>query len=214
MSETKRKCPCCNNYAPNRLVKVKTQYYECDTCKTVFSDPLDNSDMVGGGAEPERNLLQNPERIMRLKILAGGNIEGINVLDFGCGFGKLVNDLNAAGFVAEGYDAYNEDFLTLPKRNYYHAVTMIEVIEHLSAPFVELDCIHRSLVKGGIVYIETSFTDVAKQENIELENFEYLNPSVGHSTVFSHWGLDVLMAIKGFIPTTHINRHVRIYIKK
>ncbi len=210
----RKSCIVCNNLSYPILKKVAAQYYQCSSCETVFCDELDNSNMVGGGAEEQRNVVQNPERIERLDLLLGGKRKGINVLDFGCGHGMLVDDLNKAGYAATGYDVYNSKFNKLPQKNFYHACTMVEVVEHLATKFIELDVICRSLLPGGILMVETSFVDVAKEENIELEDFFYITPEAGHSTIFSHHGLDVLMCLKGFKPFEHFNRHCRIYLKR
>jgi hypothetical protein len=84
---------------------------------------------------------------------------------------------------------------------------MVEVIEHLSSPFSELDHVYSKLKKGGKVYIETSFSDWLTKED------SYIEPSVGHCTIFSHKGLDYLMQAKGFKVGEHINQNVRVYIK-
>lgn len=207
-------CYICNNHAHLLFVKKGTEYHCCTNCGTLFSDPLENSGMVGGMNEVPRNVEQNTGRIERLKTLCGGNLKDVNVLDFGCGTGYLIKDLRDGGFEAEGYDAYNEQFSRLPEKNKFQLCTIVECIEHLSKPFAELDCIYRSLIPGAVVYVETSFTDVAEQEGIPLDLFSYVEPSVGHSTIFSWHGLDVLMLRKGFVPTQHINRHVRLFIKK
>lgn len=207
-------CYLCNNHANSAFIKDGVEYHECSNCGTLFSDPIDNSGKVGGQNEIPRNVEQNAGRIERFKTLCGGNIQGIKVLDFGCGTGYLVKDLRDAGFEAEGYDAFNPEFDRLPEKDKFQLCSVVECIEHLSWPYFELDCIHRSLTKGAVVYVETSFTNVAAQEGIPLDQFEYVSPAAGHSTVFSWHGLDILMIRKGFIPTEHINRHVRLYIKK
>jgi SAM-dependent methyltransferase len=206
-------CKICNNHALFSFTKENVDYHQCTSCHTLFSEPIDNSGMVGGQNEVPRNVEQNAGRIERLKALCGGKSEGVSVLDFGCGTGYLVKDLNAAGFIADGYDAFNDEFSRLPEKNKYQLCTMVECAEHLSWPFVEFDCINRSLITGGVLYVETSFVNVAEQENIPLDEFEYVSPKAGHSTIFSWHGLDILLLRKGFIPTMHINRHVRLYIK-
>lgn len=208
-------CPVCNNYSPLRLTKKHTEYYQCTSCKTLFSDPLENSGMVGGKNEVPRNKEQNHLRISRIDNLVKGiNKESVRVLDFGCGTGYLIADLNEAGYACDGYDAYNPDYAKLPENNKYNVCTMIEVAEHCSKPFFEFDCIYRSLVKGGFLMVESSYVNVAEQDNIPLEDFEYIEPSVGHATIFSHHGLDLLLALKGFTPLSHIDRHVRLYLKR
>lgn len=202
-------CPVCGNETSVRLKKGEIEYRQCSSCETLFSDPLENSNMVGGGFEEERNREQNAERINRFKRLVGDNAK---ILDFGCGHGMLVKDCIEAGLSCEGYDKYNPEFSVFNKGR-YNLISLVEVIEHTSYPFSELDEIYDKLEGNGIVYIETSFTDIAKEEGIELEDFFYISPEVGHATIFSHAGLDLLMVRKGFKPLNHINRNVRAYQK-
>jgi len=210
-----RICPICSNAAPFRLKKENTDYCQCCNCKTLFSDPLENSDMVGGEHEEGRNIQQNHLRIGRIdEMIMGAKKDTIHILDFGCGHGMLIDDLKKSGYPnVVGYDAYNEKYNVLPEKEKYHIITAIEVIEHTSHPFREIDVMYRSLIPGGAVMFETSFVDIAQQENIELEDFFYIAPANGHSTIFSHHGLDLLMCLKGFIPRRHFNRHVRLYQK-
>lgn len=210
-----RICPVCNNQAPLRLKRQSTNYFQCTNCQTLFSDPIDQDGMIGGEHEEGRNIEQNHLRIDRIeKKLTVMSKDKMSILDFGCGHGMFIADLKNAGYVnVVGYDAYNEYYSTLPRTNQFHIVTMTEVIEHTSYPFNELDWIYKALVPYGCVVIETSFIDVAEQENILLEDFFYIAPQNGHSTIFSHHGLDLLMAKKGFSTCQHFNRHVRVYQK-
>lgn len=203
-------CFCCNSEATVRLSKKGYDYYECGNCKTLFvPDGINQADMVGGGYEVERNVQQNQERINRFVHLTG--IYG-KILDFGCGHGMLVKACQSVGIKCDGYDKFNPEFESF-KTDKYNLVSMIEVIEHLYKPFNELDVIREKLTDNGVVYIETSFVDVAEEEKIPLEDFFYISTEVGHCTIFSHYGLDLLMTAKGFIPLKHINRNARIYQK-
>jgi hypothetical protein len=212
----KKSCPICNNAAPPRLKKGNVEYCQCSSCGTLFSEPIDQEGMVGGGNEVPRNELQNHIRIARVdELVAKMKKEDVYILDYGAGHGGLVKDLKTAGYInTVGFDPYNPEFSKFPERNKYDIITCIEVIEHTSAPYIELDVMCRSLMRNGIVIFETSFVDVATEENIELENFEYICPEVGHSTLFSHWGFDLILAIKGFRPIQHWNRHCRAYAKR
>lgn len=201
-------CIICGDKTEKRLKKEGVQYYQCKNCKTLFSESLPNDNMVGGGFEFERNKNHNEERIFRIKEFLNGK----NILDYGCGNGMLVDDMKKANLICDGYDKFNPKFDKIINSN-YDVITMVEVIEHLSAPFSEIDEIYSLLKPGGFLYLETSFVDVATEENIELEDFFYISPSVGHSTIFSHRGLDILMLKKGFMITSHINRNVRVYQK-
>lgn len=202
-------CPACNSSSIERLVKKETKYFQCQYCGTLFSGALPNDNMVGGGFEIERNTQQNQGRLERFVSLVGKDAK---VLDYGAGHGMLVNYLKENGIIAFGYDKYNPEYNLIKEHN-FDLVSMVEVIEHLSYPFPELDQINLLLKPNGILYIETSFIDIAAEEKIPLEDFFYIDPSVGHSTIFSHYGLDILMVKKGFLPLPHINRNVRLYKK-
>jgi SAM-dependent methyltransferase len=183
-------------------LKNGTEYFQDDN-GIIFCEPLKQDQMVGGVCEQVRNTMQNYLRIDRVYRLK----DNANVLDFGCGNGMLLKDLKDAGIKCTGYDKFNPKFKKLPKKETFDIVIMVEVIEHLNEPFKELDMIYQSLVKGGVVMIETSFSDWLTLED------SYIEPSVGHSTIFSHRGLTELMASKGFTEGGHFDRNVRIYKK-
>ena len=84
----------------------------------------------------------------------------------------------------------------------------------MGEPFRDLDIIRDFLLPKGIVYVETGFTNVAEHEGIQLDEYFYIDASVGHSTIFSHIGLDILMLRKGFLPLRPINMTVRVYEKR
>jgi len=182
-------------------IKSNMTYWQ-DNNGIIFCDEIDQSDMVGGGNEEPRNLLENPIRLERFKSLMP---EGGQVLDYGCGNGMLVKYLNDNGIEAYGYDKFNPEYSKLNVG--YDLVTMIEVIEHLYTPFVEIDEIFEALNPGGQVYIETSFSDWLTLDD------SYIEPLVGHHCIFSHQGLTELMLSKGFLEGNHINGNARIYIK-
>lgn len=178
--------------------------YWRDEHGTIFSDPLDQSEMVGGGAEEERNELENPVRMERILQLCPGNPR---VLDFGCGHGLFVEHLFYYGIDVQGYDKFNQPFSTPPELNTFDIVTMIEVVEHMSSPFDEFKMIYDCLKPGGKFYIETSFTDWHKFDSW------YIDPKFGHSCVWSHAGLTYMLKEFGFEESNHFNRNARVYVK-
>jgi 2-polyprenyl-3-methyl-5-hydroxy-6-metoxy-1,4-benzoquinol methylase len=183
-------------------VKFGVQYYT-DDLGNIFCGELDQSNMVGGTTEGERNAnFWNAGRLERVRQVTGKHSP--KVMDYGCGHGLMARYFGENGVVCVAYDKYVEGS-TLSDEN--DCVTMIEVIEHLSAPFSELSEVYDSLREGGVVMIETSFSDWINEHD------PYVNPNIGHSTIFSHAGLDHLMTTFRFRPGNHMNRNVRIYIK-
>lgn len=208
-------CPVCNNHSGFRFRKEATDYFQCSSCKIIFSIYIDQEGLVGGGAHEERNTKQNPQRIDRVnKLTVGNRKDEVFILDFGCGFGRLVNDLRAAGYTNTfGYDSYNEMFSKLPDANRFHLIISVECIEHLGAPFIEMDAMYRWLKPGGIVMLESGFLNAAWEDGLSDKDNPYINPIAGHCTIHTHHSIDLLMNMKGFSPREHINRHCRIYQK-
>lgn len=179
----------------------------------LFCQPLDQEGLVGGQHEDGR-ALQNDIRLARIeKILEGIDKKDARILDFGTGHGLLVKYLREKGYNADGYDAYNPDFMEVPENGVYNLVTCVEVLEHTSPSFIELDFINRKLKKGAGCYIETGFIDTCIEDGISLEDFFYIAPHSGHATIFSHHSLDLLMLLKGFRSKRHFDRNTRLFIK-
>jgi SAM-dependent methyltransferase len=193
--------PITQNPADFYCQKDGIDYYRCRETQTLFTpEVLDQSEKVGGEAESERNSVHNEARANRIK-----NIDlNATVLDFGCGHGYFVQFLRNSGINADGYDPYSDSFSKMPS-GLFDIVTMIEVIEHLQYPYQEIQLIASKLKSEGILYIETSFSDWVDK------NHPYLNPKLGHTTIFSHKGLDVLLAKYRFEPMQHLSRNVRLY---
>jgi hypothetical protein len=201
---SKTKSPITGKVAKKAFIKGGVQYYT-DNLANIFCKKLDQSGMVGGGKEDERNADEmNLVRMYRIQKISGN--QQPTILDYGCGTGLMVTFMQDAGIDCDGYDPYNgyyADVLSLKKD--YDVIVLTEVIEHLTAPFAELAEIKEFCHPGSKIMIETSFTDWL------TEHDEYIEPKVGHCTIFSHAGLDHLMAQFGFTPDNHINRNVRIY---
>ena len=201
---SKTKSPITGKVAKKAFVKGGVQYYT-DELNNIFCKKLDQSGMVGGGKEDERNADElNLVRMYRIQKISGK--QQPTILDYGCGTGLMVTFMQDADIDCDGYDPYNgyyADVLSLKKD--YDVIVLTEVIEHLTAPFAELAEIKEMCHPGSKIMIETSFTDWL------TEHDEYIEPKVGHCTIFSHAGLDHLMAQFGFTPGNHINQNVRIY---
>jgi hypothetical protein len=201
--ENEVKSPITGGACTPYCVKEGVQYYQCVDTKSIFTPTtLNQANMVGGTGEMQRNSEQNAMRISRIK----GLISNPAVLDYGCGNGLLLKDMQYAGLLAEGYDPYSEIYGTKPKHQ-FDVVAMIEVIEHTAYPFTELDQIFFLLKPGGVLYIETSFSNWVDTKH------PYLNPLIGHCTVFSHAGLDAVTRKKGFQRMTPIDGNTRLYRK-
>lgn len=188
------KCIICRGNTREVGEKDNEMIYECHDCFLVFvdNDKL-NDDLVGGENEEDRNSEQlNNGRISRLN-------SPNSILDFGCGHGKFVDFCKAKGIEADGVDLDTELRLEdLTKE--YDAITIIEVIEHLSDPLAILGKLRDHLKPGGVIYIEGSFTDTTilyGEEDFDLLGWWYLRPSIGHITLFNQKSMEKLTEMLG-----------------
>lgn len=198
-------CPACNFEKSKLLGNVwGTEYHECVNCKTIFSGELEQGGMVGGGYAYERSL-QNSGRIERFIELAG---KGATIIDWGCGNGELVHACTLAGFMAYGYDKFSEQYKRKPRIT-ANLVSMVEVIEHLTGKKLEQTFadIDKCTVPGSLLYIETCFADVCGWGSF------YVEPKVGHSTIWSYAGMDEFMWGHKWALKKAINSTVRVYEK-
>jgi hypothetical protein len=197
-----KKSPVTCGLCVKAFVKHDVQYYT-DDLGNIFCEGLDQSNMVGGGNELPRNSDElNAGRLERIRMLTGKEFP--KVLDYGCGHGMMAKYFRDRGVECAPYDKYVEGSVMTEDND---CVTMTEVIEHLSEPYAELAEVYSCLKFGGVVMIETSFSDWLTKHDT------YITPTVGHSTIFSHAGLDYLMTSYRFKVGDHINRNVRIYVK-
>lgn len=209
-------CPICDNLAIPDLKRGEVQYHQCTNCKMLFSDPLNQEGLVGGGAELERNKQQNHLRIERIEAMLGGRPkESVFILDWGAGNGLLLEDLKSAGYAnSYGYDLYNAKFEQIPEKDKFDIIVSIECIEHMHAPYIDIKGMYRSLKIGGRCYIETGFLDAAWEDGLSNEDNPYINPIAGHSTIWTHHAMDLIFAMNGFRPIQKFNRHAHVYTKK
>lgn len=119
------------------------------------------------------------ERVAGLKTIR-------TALDFGCGYGLFISFLRLMKIDADGIDKTTELTIDKLRSKHYDAIFMIEVIEHLRNPRETLKKLGRSLKKGGMLYIETTFADQIE----DMTNCEYVDPSIGHVSILSNRGLE------------------------
>jgi ribosomal protein L37AE/L43A len=203
-----RTCPACGSgNIELAFIRGGVHYYRCNDCGTIFSKPLKQADMVGGGAEVER-AMQNAERVQRFKNLMG---KPFTALDYGCGNGYLVKAMKEAGIPATGYDPYlTNDPHSIWPDVYFDLYIMVEVIEHLQGKDFKnaMERINGCANSGAILYIETCFCDVCGPDS------PYIDPKVGHSTIWSYAGLDAAMSQHGWELHSRINSTVVTYVKR
>lgn len=134
-------------------------------------------------------------------------------LDVGCSFGGLMQTAQSFGYDPFGVEVspysgnyaskrfgQNKIFLgnieemSLPK-NFFSAVTMIEVIEHLYNPRKALENLYQAMKPGGVILIQTA--DMSGNQALKGgADYHYYLP--GHLSYFNRFNLKNLLLESGF----------------
>lgn len=209
--------------------RTVVDYCHCSDCGHLTATDLEAlPDYAGGryfaeidtGWEPRnKRMLEFVRIISRLPAIAVSR--GSTILDFGCGSGSLVHDLNHARFNAFGFEPHPEStvahkiFATPQEAKSAVScgadlVTCIEVLEHLREPDEMLQIISGLLHPSGYLLISTGLYS----EKVHNENWYYLNPTAGHVSIFSEKSLMTLLRRHQFGPVLRINSTVWLFRKK
>ncbi len=162
--------------------------------------------------------------VMRLERLTR-SLRGASVprlLDFGCGWGQLLSLARLHSFDAYGvdWDANRRDsssalsdsiFSNLRELDAaspapFHAITLIEVLEHLEEPLALLKTLRERLVEGGILVLETpncqGVTDIRSEDD-----YRKIHP-LDHINGFTPKSLLGIARNAGFAPVAAPTAHV------
>jgi hypothetical protein len=182
-------CYACGTDNNTVFYKLGAIYARCKECGSVYTRtniaPLIQTD---NDNPYERNALpKNVKRIETVERHFGRKLT--QALDFGCGQGFLVNLLQSHEIFATGINYDTRHMLDWLPRDRYEAVFMVETIEHLENPKEVFEKLAITMVKDGIIYIETTFADNFNDPMLS----EYVDPRIGHVNVLSKHGLEKVL---------------------
>ncbi len=200
-------CPVCEVPAGFALAKLGHAYFACSLCQTVFTPCIDSSVIRTENNSP--GLRHDPaldlERLKRMGTALKRPVK--DLVDFGCGEGEFIQLMHQQNVRCDGIDKHTELQLDGLAADSLDGITMVEVIEHLYQPHEIFREFHRVLRPGGVVYVESSFTDGQK-----LESWPYLDPAIGHCTLHSECSMKLLAQKHGF-ALTKLNDNVFVMRK-
>jgi 2-polyprenyl-3-methyl-5-hydroxy-6-metoxy-1,4-benzoquinol methylase len=211
--------------------KLKFDVDICGGCGFMFMNPLftDNvikefysEDYFKGRADysyvDEREIKKYSRYVWdkRIKIIHK-YVKSGNFLDVGCSFGGLLES------AAEYYTTYGIELSDYAfshskklfgkkihhgtlndhkfKNNFFSAITMIELIEHLSDPVLAVNKCYNLLRNDGVLVVQTANMNGEQAKDLG-SNYEYFMP--GHLSYFTAENLTMLLKAAGF-------RKIRIY---
>lgn len=191
----------------------------CNNCGHVFQSPrLSDNDIIKSYQNkkefyeslPNKNNMRslniiNSKRILMIEKFVKGKI-----LDIGCGFGNLLSAARQRGWetygvevsshmanVAKKYGKVKESVIekAVYPRDFFDAITMFDVLEHVSDPQRTLKACNNILKKGGILVIQTPSSD-SVYAKIRGKNWDYFG--LQHLNYFSLNDIRSILAKNGF----------------
>jgi cyclopropane fatty-acyl-phospholipid synthase-like methyltransferase len=216
VDQYQNRCELCGG--PLKILQVK--FLICDGCgllirrisdnvenlyKSGWQSPLDNLNLTGGTTP----VLGKNYAMELARSLASKDLNGMRILDFGGGRGEMARAMEALGANVVIVDPYSyaqlqKQGLTAvesleqlkEKKEQFDGAVTIDVIEHLTTPWNELQMIRQLLGSRGWLYLSTPN---ARSLNARLnkENWrEAHNPS--HLMLFSPASMEKLLEKAGY----------------
>jgi len=186
------------------LCELPSQGHLSDYYERIWKSPIENAEGKGG---TDRRLAQLFADCLA-RTLNLENFRGLRLMEFGAGRGHMMAALNDAGAEIYGVDLYSSaelkclglkafrDFADLPVGISFDGIVCMEVIEHLSEPWVIFERLKNLLRPGGWILITTPN---AKGLNAWLTRSnwrEFKNP--GHLFFFTPKSLDKFLRRCGY----------------
>lgn len=164
--------------------------------------------MIKPETENEASASRNSPEMVSQRLRRANIRKNSTIIDFGCGDFSFVDQVAALGHTVIGIDQDTKVQLKDIGRDAADAIFCVEVIEHLERPAEYLREFYHILKPMGRVYIETTFA-----ESIDDPwNHPYVSERIGHRTILSSKGLE-LLAIKAGFQVTWVNDNVAILWK-
>lgn len=209
-------CPICNTNSPVSFHKPSYTVYKysmqqiisgicysvCPNCGCCFTLDEFTPETHNQGSEERNEDGVNLERLRRIRTFH----EGYSVIDFGCGNGQFTRLAREKGYTITPIDRDTEIKLDDIPSNSIHVINCVEVIEHIIQPKEVIEEFHRVLKSGGIVYLESSFTDFLGNP----EKAGYIDPNIGHVLVHSRKSIEMLF---GKFEAKWLNQNVVVFKK-
>ena len=240
MENLLKACPngCNSKLQPTKLIVAEGELKKCPSCGQLVSscskDYYEKSNQEwnsGGGTWPsERDYIRLLKRrkndIYHIAKILSKNNSDIRILDVGCSNGSGVFIANSLGLQAEGIDP-SEKAVNDGKRrglklhagflndvafdnSSFDAITLYEVIEHVSEPIALLNECARILRPNGVLLVGTGNID-SWTRKIQKNKWDFFDMKKhgGHISFFSPKSLNILASQTGFSVVKIITHSVK-----
>ncbi len=209
-------CPYCNGETVIHWESLS--FWKCLSCSLVFRFPLPDGHSVVELYEdswnaPFENRSETGGTSLDLAVVYARKLadtlelkdfKGLRILDFGAGRGDAMTALSRLGADVYGVEPFGYEGLVergfkmfrflddIPEGMTFDGIITMDVVEHLTTPWVELKGLNSLLNKDGFLYISTPNADSLRAV-VEREKWrEALRP--GHFVLFNQNSLENMLA--------------------
>jgi len=237
-------CPngCKSNLMPSGISVTEGELNECSICGQLVSacskSHYENSNLMWNKEEGTWPSIHSSMRFTKRKTrdinnlakLLGKNYSKIHILDVSCSNGSFVSLANSLGLRSEGVDPSENAIANGLKKglklhtgflyevafpdNSFDAITLYEVIEHVSDSSSLFKECARILRPNGILLVGTGNVD-SWTRRIKKHNWDFFNMEKhgGHINFFSPKSLSILAPSIGFIVVKTETSSVKFFEK-
>jgi 2-polyprenyl-3-methyl-5-hydroxy-6-metoxy-1,4-benzoquinol methylase len=225
------KCPFCEDAAVMRFQRNDSFIWGCtgEDCGLEFLHPQPTDEQLSTAytslyypySNGEQGTFENtPIEVLEqaFEYLANmlGNLKGRELLDYGCGKGRLCALAGRRGMSVTGIELSGtarmaarssgvsvfgtlEELICSTPQARFDLITLWDVIEHLRMPWRDLHLLKKVLKPGGCLLVSTMNTRSlrARLEGVKWEN--YSNPT--HTFFFNRHSLAAMISRSGFSTT-------------
>lgn len=195
-----------NKYSP--VLNCVVRYLQCDSCGLIICQDSKNYDLskiynddyfnhLDYGWKNRARLVVNYIKYLNILI----PLKRMQICDFGAGIGYLSKLLIDSGYNVLSYEPYFRKNTYLSP-SYFRdkpfnvdALLMVEVFEHFTDAFEEINKILQDFHTPRLIIFTTVLTDDADEK---IENWFYSNPDSGHFTLWSRKSLELLGKMNGY----------------
>ena len=198
-------CKICGREVNVTTEKNHCKILQCPACNFFFSEDHATPEYYDEKYWNEHDAgWKDRQKESNLKIHLNGilhyNPKAKKLLDFGCGFGDFTEYLRKKGYNAYGCDTFpglpEKEYLSydyIPWLHLYDAITMIEVLEHLSDPLQALKDLRGAIQKKGTLHIQTQIWN----ENKNIVEWWYCDPP-NHCNYFTAQAMERILTLSGW----------------
>lgn len=233
MKTENKKCPYCGKYGYLFLASYSRKYYRCCECDLIYKENQDSYNAVVNTFRENYFDRYSAEQLEghRFRLydhileLIGDYRSGGTLLDVGAGCGFFLVAAQKRGWEIRGIDPSSQSLEVARQQNVldvfhgtlgeydgngqFDVITFINVLDHSTTPWVEIDLARELLRPGGLIYLRFPNGFLHSQIYRMAHKCGFSNSSrkflVFHEYSFTPRHIRKLLRDRGFVQTTVLN---------